>query len=174
LDVLPHGSVAWAERYYLYRGDRPQSALLRRGDTIEFGSGGSERSHLGPGWSKPERSQRWTEGPSATLVLPMAQTTAPLWLQFEVAAHNCVETAVRVNGEPRTKWTFSKCGVHEARTVEIRPEDLQRGAGVVTLTFEMSGVKSPAQVNPAVSDARLLGLSVRRIVVTGAASAEAK
>lgn len=169
LSSLPMNSVGHEIVGLLYRFDRAAAVTLREGQVITFSAKGNSGPYLGTGWSGQERFMRWTEGTSATLVLPFADAV-PLQLRFEVRAHNCVPVTVRVNGGPRARWTFTDCGGYGERIVQLRPEDVPGGLQPdlsrrpVTITFEMPEVKAPSEVSTA-TDPRKLGLSVTKIVV---------
>lgn len=163
LNTLPRHSSGREFRFYLYRANRAEAARLRPGDTVSFAASGHLQPYLGAGWSGQEQFMRWTEGPTATLLLPLAE---PGLLRFEVRAHNCVPVQVRVNGEPRARWTFTDCARYGERQLAIQREDLAAASGgVVQVTFDMPTVKAPAEVSPAASDQRKLGISVTRILL---------
>lgn len=164
--VLPLASTGHEVTLALYRA--PRSARLGDGDVISFAGDGTAAAYLGAGWSGQERYMRWTDGPSATLLLPLTEGAA-YQLRFELRAHNCVPAEVRVNGEVRTRWTFTDCNGYGERVVSVRPEDVPSGVQddltprPVVIKFEIPQAKSPREVNPASSDPRQLGLSVTKL-----------
>ena len=162
-DVLPTNASTLERRYFLYRVNRPMFTPLRNGDSITFDARGNAHNYLGTGWSGQESWGRWTEGPLATLQLPISDRSSASTLRFEVHAHNCVSVTVRVNAEIRTRWSFSDCRDYVNQNLVLTPDDLR--LGTVTVSFEMSGVISPYDMDPALGDRRKLGISIRKIVV---------
>jgi len=169
-DVLPTNASTLERRYFLYRMNRPMFTPLRDGDSITFDARGNARNYLGTGWSFQEPWGRWTEGLFATLQLPVADRSAALTLRFDVHSRNCVGVTVRVNGEIRTRWSFSDCREYVKQTLMLTQQDLR--LGTVTVSFEMPGVRSPHDIDPALGDGRRLGISITKIVVDQARSGE--
>lgn len=173
LDVLPMSAPAGQLRYHHYRVGTSApggtitaqggGASLAIGGVVDFGRNGDSQRYLGQGWSVQEEATRWTDGPSASLVLPLAGAPGPRKLSFETRTFQCVPVAVQVNGQVRERWTFADCDAYTERTVPLTEEDV--ASGKVTVTFDIPDAKSPYEVNPAIPDRRKLGLSVRRMTV---------
>jgi hypothetical protein len=166
--VLPTHSSTVERQYFLYRVSGPHLALLREGDSITFDARGNQRSYLGTGWSQQEPWGRWTDGQFASLLLPFLDRSSALNLRIEVRAFNCADVIVRVNGEVRTRWSFSDCQEYVTQGVLLTPNDLR--LGTVTVSFEMPGVRSPHDTDPALTDTRRLGISIRQIIIEKASS----
>lgn len=164
LNILPMDSKSREMRFHLFRMERVDLSRLGAGDVISFASGGNLAPYLGAGWSGQEPFFRWTDAPSASLNLPFA-AGSPLVLRLLLRAHNCVPVTVRVNGEPRAKWTFTDCAGEVERQLPIRREDIGDGTRAVVVTFDMPEAKAPREVNPASGDGRKLGIAVLRVGV---------
>jgi Flp pilus assembly pilin Flp len=165
-DVLPARSTAVEKRYYLYRVSRPVLTVLQVGDTITFDRRGNGRNLLGAGWSDQEDGGRWTDGETASLILPFSDRSSALNLGFDVRSFNCVDVTVRVNGAVRTKWSFLDCAGFSSKAIVLSQEDLK--PGTVTVSFEMPGVTSPHDKDPALGDRRKLGIWINKFVVNKA------
>jgi len=162
-DVLPGHSTAFERHYYLYKAAAPMRAPLRAGDTITFDQRGNTRNYLGAGWSHQEESGRWTDGRTASLILAFSDPSPPLALEFNVRAFNCVDVNVLVNGEFRTRWSFVDCETPSRQAIILNEEDLH--SGIVSVSFEMPGVRSPHDIDAVLGDRRKLGIWVQRIAV---------
>jgi hypothetical protein len=162
-DVLPAQSTALEKRYYLYRVSRPILTPLHAGETITFDRRGYGRNYLGQGWSHQEDWGRWTDGQTASLLLPFSERSSELNLRFDVRSLNCADVTVRVNGEARTTWSFPDCAGYWSKAIVLTQEDLK--PGTVAVSFEMPGVRSPHDIDPANGDRRKLGISIEKIVV---------
>lgn len=171
-NILPRdASLARQFRFYLYRVDRRDLAVLRSGDAVTFDRLGNATQYLVDGWSGQEEFIRWTEGTKAAMRLPLAEGGGPFRLEFDVRAYNCVPVDVKVNGKPRAHWIFKPdCGAFVTQVVGVTPEDLQAARGNVEITFDMPEAKSPAEVNPALSDRRRLGISPARMDILDASA----
>ena len=169
-DVLPTNASMVDQRYFLYRLSRPVLTPLRNGDSITFDARGNARNYLGTGWSGQEPWGRWTDGPLATLQLPISDRSSAVTLHFDVHSRNCVGVTVRVNTEIRTRWAFPDCRNAVSQNLVLTPNDLRNGT--VAVSFEMSGILSPYETDPASGDRRKLGISIRKIVVDQASPSE--
>jgi hypothetical protein len=170
-DLLPSESLSLPGRFYLYQAMPADFERLQRADRVTFNDTGNASNYLVSGWSGQESTMRWTEGTSASISLPVVPEALPLALVFEVLTHGCIEVGVRVNGEPRTTWRFPDCSKYVRQKVELKPSDIARG-GIdssgrrrVMINLDTPNAKSPAEVNPMLTDSRRLGVSVKQIVV---------
>ena len=145
------------------RQTQPVSSELREGDAIRFDRRGNAEQYLATGWSSQEAEMRWTDGKLASLQLPLAEGMSGATLSFEAMSHNCIDVGVLVNDKPRKKWTFTDCARYVTQAVVLGREDMSRGT--VTVTFAMPDAKSPQELDPASTDRRQLGISVKKIVV---------
>jgi hypothetical protein len=166
LDVLPRNSSSHQVRYFLYRADRAKANLLRSGDVIRFNRGGNSDRYLGAGWSGQEDTMRWTDGYAASLHLAFAEPGIAHTLEFEVLSYSCEDVIARVNGQVRSRWKFAPCDRYSKQRLALEKDDV--GAGPVTVAFDLPGAISPSERNPAISDRRKLGISVRNVVVDDA------
>ena len=160
---IPKHPMMENKHYSLYRAIPSEFNLLHEDDIIDFSSKGNANQYLGTGWSGQEMSYRWTEGNTANLELPFAESSSEIALRFELHSLNCSAVSVKVNGIFRTKWTFPDCADLQEKNVVLNKDDLKDQK--VTISFDMPNVVSPHDLNPASGDQRKLGMYVTKMAV---------
>lgn len=122
------------------------------------------------GWSKPERTGVWSDGPRAVLRLPPvdADPSKPLLISLESLGYTPPGRAtqrawVSVRGRRLAEWKLEEGGYYGYR-VSV-PADLVERGRPLDLTFDLPDAVSPDVVVGTGYDPRLLGIGVRRAVV---------
>jgi len=132
---------------------------------IEFGTTAADR-YLGAGWSRPEGSFRWTEGPRAEVVFSV-DVAGPAELRLRLRPFlapgrlDRQPITLRLNGTPVADWTLERA---EVRTLPLAPSAL-RPENVLEL--ELPGAASPARLGLS-RDARELAVAVEWLAVVRA------
>ena len=137
------------------------------GRRLEFAVGRNGGIYLGEGWSHPETGGTWTNGPAATLRLPVRPADAPTSLALEIEAIPFVSSAVEsqrlildINGMRVGQCRFGQ-GSHAERMVF----EFDRDQGeILEIAFHLPDAHSPKAAN-ASGDKRKLGLFVRAMTV---------
>lgn len=139
----------------------------RFGSPITFGREGNAGLYLAEGWSEPEKEHTWTDGSSAALTLPVAETEAALILTARFSpflAPGAVERQrvnVLVNGRVAARWLIDREGAQEKKV--IISASLQNGPNL-EITFELPDATSPSSAGLS-EDGRWLGLAVENILI---------
>jgi len=129
--------------------------------TIDFGTRGTSASIKASGWSKPEEQFTWTEGNTATLVIPVSPTDAQVTLNMrlsgmikepEFPAH---PVEVYVNDQKIADWQVGNTAPFSAPI----PNELTKAGGKLTFTFRMPKAVSPKDLGKG-EDPRVLGICV--------------
>lgn len=134
-------------RYSALAVDRP----------VEFGTPAADR-YLGSGWSRPEATFRWTEGPRAEIVFALQgveQAELRLSLRPFLAPGRLDRqmVALRLNGVPVARWALERPEVRSLvlPPAAVRPENV--------LVLELPDAASPARLGVS-RDERELGVAV--------------
>jgi hypothetical protein len=139
----------------------------RWGSVIRFGFLGDAMPYQTEGWSAPEEAFTWTDGPSASLVLPVTGAGAPLTLRAKVrpllVRRNISRQRVRlqVNGKEVGEATVGGTG---DMTFDI-PGGLLTDPQRLELTFGLPDAASPAQFGIS-TDRRRLGVAFFTLQLT--------
>lgn len=142
-------AAAWTQVYYFEHAAVPKAVL-------------------GDGWSIPEpQAGVWSSHRRAALRLPPASLAGPVEVALTVdafiaPARPFQRVTARAGDRTLGEWRLKK-----AETTTLRfavPAELRGGA--LELQLELPDAESPARVL-GVTDARLLGIKLRRIDVTG-------
>jgi hypothetical protein len=160
-------------------GVRPYWLTLRESyrtiAIVVFDTRGQAQGYEAGGWAGPEDWGTWTEGPEATLIIPLAKVPQDdLLLLADTGAfvgnqHPQQEVDLLVNGVLVAQWSFRlQESVDERRAVI--PADVGRRENPMRVTFRIHHPTSPAHVRLS-DDPRLLGLSMRRLRIFAAAPA---
>ncbi len=132
------------------------------GEVMTFGHGGTGSFLLREGWSVPETDFVWSDGPSASLQLPLQSDGTDVLLDVEATPFTDAsgEQLVRVvaDGSGIGIWTMRKTGRFHA----IIPAPLLARRREVRLTFQVERPVSPQQLGRG-QDPRKLGLALRRL-----------
>jgi hypothetical protein len=138
------------------------------GAVISFGKGGNSELFKGPGWSAPEESFTWSDGPAAEIVLSGPRPHSPLVLSADMTGFLVPgkvprqRVRVLVNRKEAGEWTITAPDFQE-RTLGI-PENLLDESGQTVLTFETPDAVSPLIVGVG-EDVRRLGLGLRTLAI---------
>ena len=133
------------------------------GVPINFAIGGNAPAYQIAGWSTPEAGMTWTDGYSASVTLPTTPDAGPLMLRISSGANIDLNlpaqpVGVYVNGRHLEDLQVAGPGDF---IVSI-PADLA-ASGAVEIELRMPHAFAPAARGG--SDVRVLGLSVRQIVL---------
>ncbi len=133
------------------------------GSQIKFGNEGNAKQYQGQGWSAPENNLTWTDGKSASLVIPVSQPQSDLILNttvlFSFVAGDIVNQKVNVytNGNKLGEWDISSGGNY---MIKIPKEYITNT--LLELIFELPNAVSPMELNVS-DDTRSLGIAVQSI-----------
>jgi hypothetical protein len=147
---------------------------------FEFGTGGDSAEILERGWGVPERHGRWTIANDATLVLPGVADPAGMVLELELMPFLVAD-----------KLLFQDvvCYVNEVRSFSTRLDRAKSIRFTIPASAVASGVvasgaairlrlRCPTAAAPRAlvgsNDTRMLGVSLRRIVLSDAATVASK
>lgn len=128
---------------------------------FNFGTSGNSASIKTSGWSKAEEQFTWTEGKTATLVVPIAPTDAHVTLRVRAAGmikepeFPTTPVEVDVNGQKVADWSVGNTAPF---TAPIPPE-MTKSGGKLTVTFKIPKAASPKELGKG-EDPRVLGLCV--------------
>ena len=132
--------------------------------------GGGGLKYLGHGFSWPESWGVWTEGASATIVLPLEQPlTGNAELALEYAAlsvpqpHAPMRVLLWVNDRVVDDWDVVLTGQIDHHVIPL-PADLLRETPQVTLRLQIEHPLRPADFASS-TDSRWLGLGLIRLNV---------
>jgi phosphoglycerol transferase len=126
---------------------------------------GARPAILGPGWSGPEPTGVWTDGPRATLrIAPTAGPAGPTVVEVNAVAftplgRNDQRVDVSAAGRPLTRWR-----VRDGEYFVRLPAGDAAGAPI-ELVFDLPDAVAPASVFPDAADRRRLGIAVRGVKV---------
>ncbi len=139
---------------------------------IVFGRDGSDRYHLGAGWSGDEPGYRWSTGPSSELWLdnPGDEMDYVLELNLSPFIHPPALPAQRLAVFVRGAL-IGRAQLDDLQTLAYRiPAAAFMGQGPVRVTFEHPDAASP-QEHGINADSRQLGFSFRRMALSPLAEA---
>jgi len=149
------------------------------GSHIQFGVGGSYLLYNAEGWSSPERGQTWTQGRTASLVLPVSGAESDIKLDVMISPFivpgkvNAQRVNVFVNGRKVDTWDIARQsriwgkkkrkGLFRARS-SIIPKNLLNNTEL-KITFDLPDAISPKEAGVS-KDMRVLGIAFNTIVLT--------
>ena len=128
---------------------------------IDFGTGGTSASIKASGWSNPEEQFTWTEGNTATLVIPVLPTDAQVTLRMRLSGmikepeFPTHPVEVYVNDQKIADWQVGNTAPFSAPI----PKELPKAGGKLTFTFKMPKAVSPKDLGKG-DDLRVLGICV--------------
>lgn len=150
--AAPTEAPAWRQSLYFDHATAPPGALVK-------------------GWSPPEPgSGAWSDGPLAILRLPAAPISGPAAAALKVEpfiapGRPFQRVTARVGERTLGEWRLTKA---EATTLYFQvPAELRDPAGEVTVQLDLPDSDSPARRVEGALDARLLGVKLHEITVTG-------
>jgi len=162
---------SWEPSYKIYSSEGVQSAPLetyRYGDLITFGERGNSLAYQGEGWSYPDQGFTPTDERTASLIIPVMQTSSNLELKatcmpFIVPGKVEKQTVkVLVNGNTIGQWRLSEQKLQESTV--IIPQDYLSG-NLVQISFELPDAISPLALGIG-RDERQLSIAVSSIDLT--------
>jgi len=140
-------------------------ANYRMGATIDFGINGNAEPYIDEGWSQAEAGQRWSDGPRASLQIPLSsRVRGDLRLSFAARAFvsdpelPAQTVALTVNGQPLADWSMTGA---ETQQVTI-PADLLSGQRLLQIDFRLPDASSPLALGLS-ADNRVLGIALREL-----------
>jgi hypothetical protein len=150
----------------------PNLPVYRLGTTIDFAASGHASRYQLYGWSLPEASGVWTEGPEAGLVLMLAPPSAgrlelvAVVTPFLAKRHRRLRVDVVANDRQVAEWRFTR-GTR-AVTERIRLDGMTGGGTTpLVLRFRISKPRSPASLRLS-DDRRELGLFFQSLSIAPA------
>jgi hypothetical protein len=161
--------------------DRPLGFCLRRlavreplrysiGQTLTFGEGGAGGGALAGGWSSPEPTGRWSDGPVAEIVLRLEGRPGPLDLLLAADPYfgsppRDLRADLRAGGEQIATLVYraGDAGAAALRHARVAARQID-SLGELVLTIHIHHPQSPADFG-ASDDSRLLGLHLRSLVL---------
>lgn len=130
---------------------------LRDGSTVNLGmsAGTPSTSLLGYGWSSPEPWGTWSDGPFASLRLPLPASEGPCRVIFELRAFASTMKSRRVSvrascGGTVARWTFKEDRIYRQELLLSSDQD------EAVVEFEIHDPVSPFSAGLS-GDRRLLG-----------------
>lgn len=133
------------------------------GSQIKFGNEGNAKQYQGQGWSAPENNLTWTDGKSASLVIPVSQPQSDLILNttvlFPFVVGDLVNQKVNVytSGNKLGEWDISSGGNY---MIKIPKNYITNN--LLEIMFELPNAVSPMELNVS-NDKRTLGIAVQSI-----------
>ncbi len=135
------------------------------GSPIIFGMKGNYLQYPTKGWSNPENKATWTNGGSASLLIPFKQLNSDIVLKvnllpFVTERHAIQKVEVYINNNPIGQWKVTAGGDY---TITV-PKKYFNGS-VAELNFKLPDAISPAKLGVS-ADTRNLGIMVNSITLT--------
>jgi len=138
--------------------------IYEYGSKIQFGEGGNAEQYQVQGWSDPEKGFTWTDGKSASLVIPVNQPQSDLTLSaslFPFTAGELINQNVyiSINDKKLGKWDVGDSGDY---SITIPKEYVTKS--LLNVSFDLPDAASPSKLNIS-NDTRMLGIAVLSIKV---------
>ena len=157
----------------------PAQYIYQSGDTLTFHSDGNGVRFLSEGFMKPERWGVWSDGPRASLTIPLATSgekalpsDRPIRLLLTMGAfarpeNPEVHVKLRANNIKVAEWnfTYNSPSVNNRGTLIKRIVYLPEGmstTGIINLVFEIDGIASPINLGLG-QDTRELGIEITEL-----------
>ena len=134
----------------------PAPTLLTAGRTLPLGSH-EAAEYLGRGWSRPEGSFRWTDGPTAEIVFA-AEPSGGARLRMRLTPFGRQRLEIRLNGERLDVLELTAAGEIEVPARGLARENV--------LGLALPDARSPSSLGQS-ADTRTLGVSVEWIRLDG-------
>lgn len=141
------------------------------GEKINFATGGDSHRFRTTGWSDPEPSGTWTDGPAASLVFRLNAAEGPLQLTAKLSPNirpprlDAQLVHVYVRGQKIATWRVAGLDTFSA----IIPRSLVGGGGIVTVDLHIPGAVSPQELGSG-ADGRRLGVRCVEMTIAKANS----
>lgn len=141
--------------------------LCPYGTTVAFTSSGAWERFRGQGWSRPESQFCWTEGPVASLVLPLSHSDEAVTLSLRAGANinppalPAQHVDIWVNGKKIATWEVANDQVYRAT---IPREFLIAPRNDLYFDFRLPLAVSPKELGTS-PDGRRLGLRVSELTI---------
>ena len=136
------------------------------GEKLRFGAGSRGRRFLGAGWSAPEPGHCWSDGPRATIALPLAHApTGDVVLRMRCRGYRpspaapAQQVRVTLGGQPLATFEAGDMAWHELSV----PRDHAAG-GELVVGLEFPRAASPAALGIS-GDPRTLGITLDALVL---------
>ncbi|NPV70653.1 MAG: sulfatase-like hydrolase/transferase [Firmicutes bacterium] len=135
------------------------------GSEIRFGEGGNAEHYQGMGWSLPEEGFTWTDGESASLLIPIDPSQSDVVLKATLSPFikgdiDKQRVEIYVGEDRLGEWVVAKPGEYEI----VIPEALVRDSQLA-IHFELPDSISPAVLGIS-SDGRDLGIAFQSLTIT--------
>lgn len=142
---------------------RSSNHLYELGETISFAAGGDSARFRTAGWSTPEQSGTWTDGPMATIVMRIPPPRRTLLLKIRMHGWRkppevqFQPVLVYVNDQSVASWQVGREGVFTA----VVPREIAPGGGALTIDLHLPRAESGEG-----SDPRRLGVHCRDVTLS--------
>ena len=157
----------------------PAEYIYQSGDTLTFHSDGNGVRFLSEGFTKPERWGVWSDGPRASLTIPLATSgekalpadrSIKLLIRMGAFArpeNPRVHVKLKANDVKVAEWnfTYNSPNVKNRGTLIKRIVYLPEGmstTGIINLVFEIDGIASPINLGLG-QDTRELGIEITEL-----------
>lgn len=152
------------------RSTARRGAFYRLGEKISFGGGGQAADFKLAGWSDAEPWGTWTDGPAASLEIPLeGLSERAMRMTCAVSgftSHACPQQAayVVVNGHVVERWTFKSEEAGPSRQATI-PADVLARRNPLRIDFLISDPTAPSDLGLS-DDLRRLGIAIQDLTLT--------
>ena len=138
---------------------------------VNFGSGSRGRAMLGEGWGEPEEWGTWSIHKHASLHFAIGQRCAvPLQIELHyrsfIEGQRSIDVSCRARGKLISSWTCRVENWRGLQKLDLPPEAVAP-SGIVTLEFDISEPRSPAELGLS-PDTRQLGLGIESMTLCAA------
>lgn len=155
---------SWKPTYRKYTAQgikNDQPTVYKYGTQLTFGKGGNAQQYQGDGWSEPEKGFTWTDGKSASLIIPVARPNSDLTLTAMISPfRGKQEVNIYLKGKKLTNWIVNKKAEYKVTI----PNELIKGSSWLELCFELPDCASPYDLKIS-SDRRMLGLAFESVII---------
>ena len=141
------------------------------GETISFATGGDSARFRTTGWSSPEETGTWTDGPVAAVALRILPTAAPLLLRIRMHAQTkppevlFQPLVVHVNGQSVASWQVAD----EAVFTALVPREIAAEGGLLTIELHFPQATTSAEREEA-NEGRRVGIHCRELTLSVSAT----
>jgi hypothetical protein len=134
------------------------------GYNITFGKGGNAEKYQKGGWSGPEEGFTWTDGKSATLLIPIGPPKSDIIMNLSIYTPLVVpgklenqRVIINVNGRKVVEWIITDAGEYNIKI----PKDYIKGY-FLNVGFELPDAARPIDLGIN-TDTRELALAIKTI-----------
>jgi hypothetical protein len=136
--------------------------------SLSFTTGGHGLKYLGTGWSKPERTGIWSEGPVASLVFHLGAPAKATRFVFTAKGfppnRSGAKQRITAAVGDRTLDFFDLDSIGAPEIAFVLPPDLVGNDGYVQIDFHIAKPKSPFELGES-ADVRKLGVRLIDLTV---------